>query len=137
MAPKFITPKYEGSREFELARHRLIDAALKHEKVHYSEITAIMGLPVSGHHTAREVGQMLGEISMAERKHGRPMLSALVVSKVFGTPGSGYFRMMAAVLSEPMSDTMLAGSPTQDEYNRYWKTEVEKVFAFWKKEGAA
>ena len=43
-----------------------------------------MGLPLQGGYMGAEVGRMLGEIAEDEIRHGRPMLTAIVV----GTSGS-------------------------------------------------
>ena len=42
---------------------------------------------------AREVGQLLGEISEWEHNHGRPLLSAVVIRKDTGMPGEGFFSL--------------------------------------------
>ena len=41
---------------------------------------------------ARQVGQVLGEVSEDENQAGRPMLSAIAVNEA-GTPGEGFFKL--------------------------------------------
>jgi hypothetical protein len=41
---------------------------------------------------ARQVGQVLGEISENEHRAGRPMLSAIAVNEA-GVPGEGFFKL--------------------------------------------
>ena len=50
----------------------------------------MIGVPTSGHHMARQVGQVLGEISEDANGAGRPMLSAIAVAES-GYPGDGFF----------------------------------------------
>jgi len=84
--------KYRGTPEYLLIYEALKKAARERGLLTYSEVARTMGLPPSGHHMSREVGQLLGEISQTEHEQGRPMLSALVCSTSGGV-GAGFFRL--------------------------------------------
>ena len=58
----------------------LIRSAEERTTVTYGEVAAILALPPSGQHMARETGRMLGAITHREHACGRPMLTAVVVS---------------------------------------------------------
>jgi hypothetical protein len=61
-----IGNKYRGSKEFLLVYTRLIVAAQHRGLVSYKEVARILGIDEPGHHMARKVGQVLGEISEDE-----------------------------------------------------------------------
>ncbi|HEX8906918.1 MAG TPA: hypothetical protein VF771_18855, partial [Longimicrobiaceae bacterium] len=68
--------KYAGSKEFLVVYAELIRAAQYRGVTTYQHVAAVVGLPPQGSHMGKEVGQLLGEISHAEERAGRPMLSA-------------------------------------------------------------
>jgi hypothetical protein len=70
-----------------------------------------------------EIGRLLGEISEDEVKHGRPMLSSIVVTKG-GRPGPGYFELARHL-------GRLRGA-TKEEELRFWEAEVKAVYEAWK-----
>lgn len=88
-----IGSKYRGTQAYHFVHCRLITAAQRREELRYADIVSILGIATTGHHMAREVGQVLGEISEDEHDAGRPMLSALVVSAVTQSPGSGFYTL--------------------------------------------
>ena len=66
------------------------------------------------------MAEMLGEISLAEDKDGRGMLSALVVHKTGDMePGQGFFHY-AEVLGRDVSDRLTC-----------WVREIHKVHDCW------
>ena len=66
------------------------------------------------------MAEMLGEISLAEDKAGRGMLSALVTHKSGDMePGQGFFDY-AKVLDKDVSDKI-----------KFWSQEVNKVHKYW------
>lgn len=71
--------KYRGTTTYFKVYAALVNAAECRGLVTYQEIAQIMGLPLSGSHMGREVGNMIGVISEDEIAYGRPMLSAIVV----------------------------------------------------------
>jgi alkylated DNA nucleotide flippase Atl1 len=67
--------KYRGTTGYFHVTAELVRAAQYRGVTTYQDIAVIMGLPLSGSHMAKEVGQVLGEISEDEVTAGRPMLS--------------------------------------------------------------
>ena len=68
------------------------------------------------------MAEMLGEISLAEDKAGRGMLSALVVHKTGDRePGQGFFDY-AEILGRDISDK-----------TKCWVREVNRVYSYWSK----
>lgn len=68
----------------------------------------------------RTLYSMLGHISMYEVEHGRPMLSALVVTKETGLPGEG-FAKLAKHLGIQAGDGEMA----------LWDAQLARVVEFW------
>jgi hypothetical protein len=118
-----LSNKYRGTREYQLVYCKLLSAAQRHDEVLYGEIAEILGIPTNGHHMAREVGEVLGEISQDEHNAGRPMLSAVAVSQK-GFPGDGFF-----VLARTLE--LLATTESADEL-KFWMAEEGKVYDTWK-----
>src|SRR3972149_8350236 len=101
-----IGTKYRGTKEYHLVYCELVIAAQYRGVVGYHKIAKILGIDQPGHHMAREVGQVLGEISEDEHNAGRPMLSAVAVS-VKGYPGEGFFalaRRLGSLTSGPETE---------------------------------
>jgi len=114
--------KYRGTKEYILVYAELVNAAGYRGLVTYEDIAQIMGIDCKGNYMAREVGQLLGEISQAEHEAGRPMLSALVVG-VSGQPGSGFYRL-ARDLGKLENDS-------SEGRGRFLLREREAVYANW------
>ena len=91
-----VPDKYRGTKDYRLVRDEMIRAARNETTITYGVIAEIMGLPPTGHHMGKEVGQMSGEISEAEHIQGRPMLSAVAISAPKRMPGSGFFDLELA-----------------------------------------
>ena len=72
---------------------RLVRAARAREFVHYGELAKMLGIDMDNPHFGAQVGKVLGEISEDEVANGRPMLSAIVVSKDDMLPGRGFFKL--------------------------------------------
>ncbi len=74
---------------------------------------------------AREVGQILGEISEDEHRQGRPMLSAVAVS-TSGQPGEGFYEL-ARALGKLKSESL-------KESHLFWERERAAVYDEWAEE---
>jgi hypothetical protein len=118
-------PKYRGKQEYLLVYAELINAARHRGTLTYQEVAEIMGLPPRGHHMGAETSHLLGEISQEEHEHGRPMLSALVVSSVDGSVGSGFFGLAR--------DLAKLQGTTPAEERRFWEQGRDAVYAAWKR----
>jgi hypothetical protein len=116
--------KYVGSKEYLLAYAEMIRAAQYRGVTTYQHIAAIVGLPPQGSHMGKEVGQLLGEISQAEERAGRPMLSAVVVSTE-GSPGPGFY-----ALARELGKLMAAGGAEDKEF---WRKQLAMVHEEWRR----
>ena len=73
--------------------------------------------PQRGFHDA------LGHVSMYEVEHGRPMLTAIVVTQETGQPGDGFWRLARHL-----------GFEVRDE-RQFWEDEVEALLDAWLGDG--
>lgn len=72
-------------RHLAAARDYLVHAARFHQVVDYGDVYRAMG-------TGRGyIGQVLDELNRREHAAGRPLLSAIVVTKQGGAPSRGFF----------------------------------------------
>ena len=117
-----VADKYRGSKAYHLVYAELIRAAQHRGLVTCQEVAKIMGLPLSGNHMQREVGQMAGEIAEDEHINGRPMLSAIVVNKQ-GQAGTGFFNLARSL-------GKLQSSAPEDEA-AFWEREKAAAYAAW------
>ena len=117
--------KYRGTREYALVYRELITAAMYRGTVIYQEIAAIMGLPLTGSHMAREVGQILGEISEDEVNNDRPMLSAVAVSKE-GRSSEGFFGLAESL------ERITERSEATDK--KFWEDEQKALYKLWQRQ---
>lgn len=72
---------------------RLVKAARAREFVHYAELAEMLNIDRDNPHFGAQVGKVLGQISEDEVAAGRPMISAIVVSKDTMLPGYGFFTL--------------------------------------------
>lgn len=119
-----IKDKYRGTPLYHLVHAELVTAAQYRGTVTYQELAQIMGLPVVGSYMGSEVGIILGEISEDEANNGRPMLSAVAVSKS-GHAGPGFFTLARDL-------GRLTGTSPEDEM-AYWETERQQAYATWQR----
>ncbi len=117
-----IGTKYRGSKEYHLIFCKLITAAQKRDEMPYKEVADILGINTPGHHMAREVGQVLGEISEDEHRAGRPMLSAIAVG-VNSIPGEGFF-----TLARQLGKLTATGGNNEIQF---WRDEKQHVYDTW------
>jgi alkylated DNA nucleotide flippase Atl1 len=120
-----VGEKYRGTKEYSLVLCELIAAARYRGTVSYMKIARLLGIPQPGHNMARQVGQVLGEISEDEHMHKRPMLSAVAVG-TSGEPGEGFY-----VLARRL-ERLQASS--QDDSYKFWLKEREAVYEEWAEE---
>lgn len=98
----------------------LIAVARKGENSHvyYERVAHIAGLNLNDPFD-REIalGHLLGIISEHEKASGRPLLTAIVVTKETNMPGKGFWGF-----NEKNMDK-----------NRFWIQEIRKVWEYWSK----
>lgn len=105
-------------------REYLINLAAKRQIIHYQELSDVckLGLDMQSPNDRAEIGKILGEVSTYEHEAGRPMISAIVVTKRSHYEGDGFFKLAEQLGLGP------------------WKTlrdsdfdirEINKCFQFW------
>jgi hypothetical protein len=105
-------------------RDRLIRAAQGGELVYYSELAKLLGIDMDNPHFGVQVGRVLDEINQDEVADGRPMLSAIVVSKDTMLPGKGFF-----TLGQQLRRTLR----DNDEISCALR-EMKRIHEYWSKE---
>ena len=88
----------------------------------YSDVGVLLGLDMSTEYGRVRISQILDDINKYEDKHGRPMLSSVVILKDGNMPGSGFF-VCARELGKYKGNNDLA----------FWASEVKKVYDEWSK----
>jgi hypothetical protein len=79
--------------EHQAVYERLVQAARAREFVHYGELAKMLGIDMDNPHFGALVGKVLGQISEEEVAAGRPMISAIVVSREDMLPGKGFYKL--------------------------------------------
>lgn len=72
----------------------------------------------------RGLGAVLGNVSVYEHEHGRPLLSAIVVQAGTHQPGDGFYQGL-------LRDRLNKQLPP-DQARAYWREEIRKVVTYWK-----
>jgi hypothetical protein len=91
--------------------------------VTYGEIGELVGAS-SGSLMGRVVGIVLGLVTDQERAAGRPMLSAVVVSKTTNRPGPGFYGLATTY-------GRLPADATEADRIAFWEAELAAVRAAW------
>ena len=106
-------------------RERLIAAARAGELVHYAELAKMLGIDMDNPYFGAQVGKVLGQISEDEVADGRPMLSAIVVSKDTMLPGYGFFTLGQQLRqTEPDEDDLAFAIRQIRRVHDYWAAEA-------------
>jgi hypothetical protein len=100
---------------------RLIAAARAGDLVFYSELAPMLGIDLDSPHFGALVGRVLGRISEDEVSDGRPMLSAIVVSKDTMLPGHGFYDLGQQLRRVRDGEDEMAFAVRQiREVHQYW-----------------
>ena len=118
-----VKDKYRGTTLYQHVMAELVRAAQCRGITTYPDIALIIGLPISGNYTQSEVGQVLGEISEDEVAHGRPMLSAVVVSVVNNKPSFGFYKLAR----------QLGKLHEGENEEGFWNNELVSAYAAWRR----
>lgn len=70
---------------------KLCEVAARRATVTYQEVANLVGLDMANPAHRNEIAELLGVVSSYEHKHGRPLLSVVVVLADSGWPGQGFF----------------------------------------------
>ena len=98
----------------------LCDVAKAREVIYYSDIGALVRWNMASPGDRKRLADLLGEISSDEVSSGRPMLSALVVSKEFGVPLEGFFELAKSL-----------GRYDGVDGDKFWAVERDKAYEEW------
>ena len=104
-----------------ILREALTDAAAGDRTVTYQEVGNLIGFSMANDGERYRLAHLLGEISRLEDEHGRPLLSAVVVQKETGRPGTGFFELARE-----------RGRTVVDE-DEYFVQELQAVYAHWRR----
>jgi hypothetical protein len=99
----------------------LVAAARQQRTVSYSAAGQVVGLSMRNPHHRRLLGQLLGAISEHEARHGRPMLSSIVVHKDSKRLGSGFYQL---------GEELHRKSSGEDE-DAFAERELVRTFEHW------
>lgn len=115
--------KYRGSKEYLQVYAELILTARSQGLVRYVRVAELIGIHTPGHHMAKEVGQVLGEVSEDEVRAGRPMLSAVAVAED-GRPGNGFYNLAQEL-------DLLSRDAAADR-EEFWQEQRRRVYDTWR-----
>lgn len=114
-----------GKVDYEAIRESLILAAKRGDVVYYSDLAQAIGREVKGPHWAVHIGRILGRISSQESEDGRPLLSAIVVSRDSKLPGEGFFTL---------GQELRLVEPGEDEV-AFARRQMRRVYEYWHSKG--
>jgi hypothetical protein len=105
-------------------RRYLIDEARQRHCLNYLPLSRLFNYPLTTPNDRAMIGHELGEISLWEHRHNRPFISAIVVNREAGMPGSGFFNLPELVGNPPIGKT----EAIREEF---WVGEVNRCFEYW------
>ena len=112
--------------EHQAVYERLVQAARAREFVHYGELAKMLGIDMDNPHFGAQVGKVLGHISEDEVAAGRPMISAIVVSRDTMLPGYGFFTLGQELHQVELGEDDLAFAVSQiRRVHDHWATDGE------------
>ena len=98
----------------------LKESARDGKPYYYGELAELVGLRIGDENDRAKLFEILGTISEHEHNEGRPLLSAIVISKTDKMPGYGFFKMARKLGLQRATNT------------EFFYAEVKKVFDYWK-----
>lgn len=124
--PQELTPVEERVRVFLISRARQADPdRLSSARLEYQELAK--AIDPQEHYWAwprfRGLGDVLGNISVFENDHGRPLISALVVQAGTRQAGDGFYKGL-------VRNRLGVELPPEQE-RAFWREEVRKVVTYW------
>ena len=103
---------------------RLVAAARAREFVHYGELAKMLDIDMDNPHFGALVGKVLGEVSEDEVAAGRPMISAIVVSRDDMLPGKGFYNLGKQLhLVQPDEDEIAFAIRQIRRVHEYWRSK--------------
>ncbi len=104
--------------EIDVVRERLQEVARRRSKTTYGDLGALVMPGLRNPGRSPRLHRILDDVNRCEVERGRGMLSAVVVRKDTGRPGSGFFKLARA---------LGRCSDTEDEIESYCR-ELEAVY---------
>jgi hypothetical protein len=112
--------------EHQAVYERLVQAARARGFVHYGELAKMLGIDMDNPHFGALVGKVLGQISEDEVAAGRPMISAMVVSRDDMLPGKGFFKLGQELHQvDPGEDEIAFAIRQIRRVHEYWASQRE------------
>jgi hypothetical protein len=106
-------------------RDELIVIASAGRTVFYSELAPLTTYEANSKYFGPLIGRELDEINRIEHEQGRPLLSAVVISKEHNLPGTGFFECAKE----------LGHFPGRDQVT-FWIHELRRVHSYWNSYGS-
>ncbi|MCH8491600.1 MAG: hypothetical protein LAT81_16975 [Oceanicaulis sp.] len=106
-------------------RSLLIQIAKRKSTIGYQQISdqCQLGYDMGNQDHRTQLGLDLGDVSVFEHENGRPLLSAVVVSKDKNLPGPGFFE-------EAFDLGIYNGSKKQEDKEKFFIEELNRVYDF-------
>lgn len=118
------------TKEEKTIRKILIDVASKGSTITYTNLCSRAGLELDMHNRkhASLLGDMIGDISIYEVEHGRPMLSSVVLNKK-GGEGNGFFRLAEELFNITINkrDEIAFQNEMIKKTHKYWETHKDET----------
>lgn len=99
---------------------KIREVAKSRDITYYAEIAPLAGLNLASPGDIARLSSILGDISTAEHRDGRPLLSAVVIRKEENSPGQGFFGLAQAL-----------GLHNGDDNFAFWVQELQRVHDYW------
>ena len=99
-------------------RAKLIKVAKDKKLISYGELGSEFGIQ------AINVGKLVGEISLFESRHCRPLLSAVVINGTTKVSGPGFWKRPSYLVAYRKGIGKLD----------FWKDEMNKVYDYWERQ---
>lgn len=110
-----------GTKEMEepvrIVYEKMVKVAKDEDCVYYGEIASLIGLPPR----SLKIFAILDGINRNEHSAGRPLLSAVVIKKMSGIPGKGFFNLAKEL-----------GLYKGSRERKYWLKEIRRVHDYWR-----
>jgi hypothetical protein len=121
-----LSPLEQRVRAFLISRAKQADPdRLSSAKIEYQELAK--AIDPQQHYWAwprfRGLGDVLGNVSVFEHEHDRPLISALVVQAGTHQAGDGFYR---GLLRNRLGIQLLP-----DQERAFWREEIRKAVTYW------
>lgn len=122
-----LSPIEQRVREFLISRARQADPdRVASAKIEYQQLAK--AIDPEEHYWAwprfRGLGDVLGNVSVFEHEHGRPLISALVVQAGTHQAGDGFYK---GLLQKRLGIEL----PPPEQQRALWRGEIRKAITYW------